>query len=268
MNDVLSSRSNPNFDDSHQQWSTPNQFPLLQDHEVHLWQASLTCDNTQLDIYAPYLSPDERERAARFKFEHLQRRFIAGRGILRVLLGRYLAIAPTTIQFTYGTHGKPFLNSARHPNPLSFNLAHSQDRALFAFSRTGTLGVDIEHLRQDVDALALSQRFFTKREHWAIADLQSNQRVLAFFCLWTCKEAYLKATGEGLAGLQTVEIDILPDGIVRLWQRQSRSSETGSTHWHVHQCWPRAGYVGAIALNRDRSQHQLPLSIRLFQYRG
>jgi 4'-phosphopantetheinyl transferase len=177
-----------------------------------------------------------------------------------------LAIAPATIQFTYGTHGKPFLNSTRHPNPLSFNLAHSQDRALFAFSRTGTLGVDIEHLRQDVDALALSQRFFAQREHRAIADLPSNQQVPAFFCLWTCKEAYLKATGEGLAGLPSVEIDILPDGTIGLHQRQPPPLEVGLTSWHVYRCWPGTGYVGAIALKRDN--HQLPLSIRLFEYRG
>ncbi len=269
MSNASRFRTEPNPEDFLQSWIVPTQFPLLKGHEVHLWRASLNGNKYQLDIYNQWLSPDERQRAARFKFEHLQQRFIAGRGILRALLGQYLAIAPDSIQFTYGTHGKPFLQSTCHPNSLSFNLAHSQDRALFTFSRTGTLGVDIEHLRQDIDVLALSQRFFTQREHQAIASLPSNQHVPAFFCLWTCKEAYLKATGEGLVGLQSVEIDILPNGTVRLHQRCPPSLEVGLAPWHVYRCWPQAGYVGAIALTCDSQQTSLPirsLPIRLFEY--
>ena len=239
--------------DQQQEWRSPTEFPHLDAEAIHLWRAPLSCNPHQLEAYAQTLSLDERERAARFKFEHLRRRFTVGRGILRWLLGQYLAIAPARIQFTYGSHGKPLLDSAMHPTPLSFNLAHSNDMALFAFARDGALGVDIEHVRSSVDVRALSQRFFTKREHAAIVSLPYSQQGSGFFCFWTCKEAYLKATGEGLAGLQSVEIDILPDGAVHLSvpHGSSIARSCSMVQWQLHQCWPDAGYVGAIALGRD-----------------
>lgn len=239
--------------DCPQDWRSPAEFPRLDDGAIHLWRAPLSCDAHQLEAYAQTLSPDERERAARFKFEPLRQRFTVGRGILRRLLGQYLAIAPASIQFTYGSHGKPRLDADIYPTPLRFNLAHSNDRALFAFSRDGALGVDIEHVRSSVDVRALSQRFFTNREHEVIVSLPYSQQGSGFFCFWTCKEAYLKATGEGLAGLQSVEIDILPDGAVhlRVPHESSTARSCSMLQWQLHQCWPDVGYVGAIALGRD-----------------
>ncbi len=272
-------RAEPRPNDALQHWCSvpldaPTEFPRLEPGDSHLWRASLQCQNHQLERYAASLSPDEQERANRFKFDHLQRRFIAGRGILRCLLANYLAIAPSQIKFIYAAHGKPLLNPDHHPTPLSFNLAHSHDRALIGVSRDTLLGVDIERIRPDIDPTGLSQRFFTKREHRAIASLPDNQRVSAFFCLWTCKEAYLKATGEGLAGLQTVEISILPDESASLSivaKPRSTASSGLVAQWHIYRCWPGTGYVGAIALghhvpHQSTGMSRICTQIQTFEY--
>ncbi|MEB3211068.1 MAG: 4'-phosphopantetheinyl transferase superfamily protein [Leptolyngbyaceae bacterium] len=232
-------------------WPMPVHFPALRDTDVHLWRASLSDDALQREDYESIVSSDERQRAARLKFEHLQHRFIIGRGILRKLLGHYLAIAPDRLQFTYGRYGKPALDTTQHPIRLSFNVSHSHTMALFAFCRQGAIGVDIEHIGRSPDVLALSQRFFTPREHQFIRSSPSEQAVLNFFRLWTCKEAYLKATGEGLSGLQTVEVDCPfnpTDDTIRFLQCSTTARDAGSYAWEAAQCWPDTEYVGAIAL--------------------
>ncbi|MEM7770006.1 MAG: 4'-phosphopantetheinyl transferase superfamily protein [Cyanobacteria bacterium P01_A01_bin.37] len=233
-------------------WRSPDQFPCLKRNDIHIWRASLACSDRQQECYRSMLSQREHQRAARLQFEHLRHRFVACRGMLRALLGRYLAIAPEQIQFIYGAHGKPTLNDSRHPLPLSFNLSHSNDLALFAFCRSGALGVDVEYLRSSVDVVGLSKRFFTAQEHQAVMSRPAEQRILEFFNIWTCKEAYLKATGEGLAGLQTVEVDIQANKSVNLMiLRQpllSAMPDPSTLRWQMCQCWPQERYVGAIAL--------------------
>src|SRR5207249_7736536 len=67
--------------------SRPSSFELASD-EVHSWCASLDVPpETSARLYAT-LTPDERTRSARFRFERDQQRFIVARGVLRELLGR------------------------------------------------------------------------------------------------------------------------------------------------------------------------------------
>ncbi|MEO1519422.1 MAG: 4'-phosphopantetheinyl transferase superfamily protein [Cyanobacteria bacterium J06633_2] len=234
-------------------------FPELNDTDVHLWQVILSCGIDQQQTYYATLSSDERARADRFKFEHLRHRFIIGRGVLRELLGRYLAIAPGEIRFTYGRYGKPTLDQAVHSTSISFNLSHSNTMALLVFCRKGMIGVDVEHIRSSVDALALSKRFFTPHEYHHICSCASEQAIAEFFRLWTCKEAYLKATGEGLAGLQTIEVDVKGDAepSVRVHQRSINTQPHRSYAWNLAQCQPSPNYVGAIALGVEQQQHSL-----------
>jgi 4'-phosphopantetheinyl transferase len=198
-----------------------------------------------------------------------------------------LAIAPADIQFTYGSHGKPHLHLSAESlsaerSPISFNLSHSDELALFAFCSEGLIGVDIEHLRPSTNVVALSKRFFTPREHQRICKA-SDRAVDEFFRLWTYKEAYLKATGEGLAKLQTVEIDVPQDGrqpsIVgysqiegESWSNDYQNHYQNDYQWAIAQLSLPPGYVGAIALGiqHNRQQHTPPppslLKIQNFIY--
>ena len=81
----------------------------LQSDEVHVWRVSLEVDATEVKSLAPVLSADERERAGRFRFHKDRDNFTVARGMLRVLLGRYLNLEPSRLEFSYGPHGRPAL---------------------------------------------------------------------------------------------------------------------------------------------------------------
>jgi 4'-phosphopantetheinyl transferase len=180
-------------------------FFVLQPDEVHVWVADLDASAAEIDAYRRLLAADECERAGRLRFEQLRVRFVAGRGILRRLLGRYLQVAPGEVGFVYGPHGKPALAAplglASHgmrPS-LAFNLAHSHNIAVYALAQAGRIGVDVEQMREVIEREQIVERFFSAHERQALAELPPVQREEAFFLCWTRKEAYLKALGAGMS---------------------------------------------------------------------
>src|SRR4051794_77136 len=88
-------------------WVTPGIFPKLDASEVHVWRFGLDPSRSRLDRFEATLNVEERARADRFRGVGLRQKFVAGRGALRSLLGRYLGCAPAEIRFRYGVHGKP-----------------------------------------------------------------------------------------------------------------------------------------------------------------
>ena len=215
--------------------------------EVHVWTASLGVSRSTLSEFASTLAPAELERAARFHFERDRHRFIAGRGLLRALLGRYLQEDPRALEFTYAPHGKPAVGGVFAGTGLEFNLAHCEELALIAITRTGALGVDLERVRKLDEAEALVDRFFSPRESAAFRALPEDQKPMAFFNLWTRKEAWLKATGEGIAhSLHRVEVSFLPGEPARLL-RLPKDLQSGEP-WELHDLAPAQGFAGALAV--------------------
>src|ERR1700722_3448000 len=126
--------------------------------DIHVWTISLDVSSADLSVCKRILSSSEMERARSFRFEQHQRRFIACRGLMRMLLGRYLHVEPAVLEFVPGPHGKPFLSGAFADSQLNFNLAHSEDLALLALTPAGITGVDIERIRPLEDAGQLVDR--------------------------------------------------------------------------------------------------------------
>jgi 4'-phosphopantetheinyl transferase len=152
------------------------------------------------DVLSPaVLSPDEIARARRFHFEKDRIHFARCRSALRGLLGDYLLIPAAEIHFEYLTSGKPCLGVDQNPRALQFNVSHSANMALIAVGSEHRLGVDIERIRADVDTASLAERFFSRRERDGLAALPDPLRVTSFYACWTRKEAFLKATGDGLS---------------------------------------------------------------------
>ncbi|MGH7311905.1 MAG: 4'-phosphopantetheinyl transferase family protein, partial [Candidatus Rokuibacteriota bacterium] len=139
-----------------------------------------------------------RERAARFHFPRDRRRFIAGRGLLRAVLARYLGTAASAVRIRGDAGRKPQLHGP-DDGGLRFNVAHSEDLALYAVAWQREVGIDVERIRPELDWAALAARFFSPPERAALAGAGAEAAAL-FTRLWVAKEAYLKATGLGLAG--------------------------------------------------------------------
>ena len=221
-------------------WSAP----ALATDEIHLWLADLDQLPQPLAALAAILAADERERAARFRFSEHRDGFIAGRGLLRELLGRYLDRPAAALRFEQGAQGKPMLAGVDAAPSLHFNLSHSGNRVLYAVARR-EVGVDIEARQRRVDYAAVLERVCTPRE-WAVFQALPAARLQpAFFACWTRKEAMAKAWGGGLAsGLRTLEVclpaDSSPNDRMRLRDGAGRE-------WSVLNLPLEPGWSGALA---------------------
>jgi len=215
--------------------------------EVHVWAAVLDLTQATIGRLEASLSLAERERAARFRFEVHKNRFIVGRGLVRYLLAWYLGAEPSALDFVYGPHGKPSLANRFGGTGLQFNLAHSEDLALVAITRAGVIGIDVERIRVLDDAEELVARFFSANETAAFRNLTAELKPAAFFSLWTRKEAWLKATGEGIArALHRVEVSFLPGEPARLIRLPS---DLGNSEcWFMQDLVPAPGFAAALAL--------------------
>lgn len=198
---------------------------------------------------AETLAPDERQRAERFHFERDRRRFIVGRGVLRRILGRYLALEPNRLQFCYGPWGKPALAgiSTTQEGQFCFNLAHSQSLALYAVTCERELGVDIEYIRAVPEAEQIAARFFSAQENTVLRSLPPQQKQEAFFNCWTRKEAYIKAIGDGLAQpLAEFDVSLTPGEPASLLRISGDTQAAAG--WSIQALTPAPGYVAALAV--------------------
>lgn len=215
---------------------------------MELWLIRLDLsEQARLSLHRT-LSGSERERARAFHWEQDRKRFVVARGALRDILSRYLGHRPEQLRFCYGPHGKPALHPAFSAPRVRFNLAHCEDLALVAVSEAADLGVDIERVRVMPDASQLVMHFFSPRESATFATLPEAQKPKAFFRLWTRKEAWLKATGEGIGQqLSQVEVSFLPDEPARLLAIPSAFTHTA---WSLADVEPAPGFAGALAVAR------------------
>jgi len=164
--------------------------------EVHVWRAWLDVSADLLGELEASLSPDERERAARFRFAKDRDRFVAARGILRDILARYLGVNAAALRFRYGAAGKPALEDS---SELRFNASHSHGFALYAVTMEKDVGIDVELIRPRVAEERIAERFFRPSEAASLRALPQEKQAEAFFRIWTRKEAYIKAVGTGLS---------------------------------------------------------------------
>jgi 4'-phosphopantetheinyl transferase len=213
----------------------------LKKGSIHIIFADLTLSAGLLAQSYTTLSADERQRATRFHFDKHRSRFIAARGLLRMILGAYTGLAPARIQFIYGPNGKPTLQDG----PVQFNVSHSEDRALYAVALDMPLGVDLERLRwsDDLDGIALST--FSPAERLEYRMLAHDRKTEAFFRGWTRKEAFIKAIGDGLS-YPLERFDVSLGKHAQLLSLDGDHERAGQ--WSLYHLNPGEGYVGALAI--------------------
>jgi len=216
-------------------WRTAPKDLSLAENIVHVWRAELA--NPSLEL----LSPDERERAAQFHFDKDRNRYVGARAILRQLAGRYENVSPTELRFTYNAFGKPALDASS----LRFNTSHSANFALFAFTRTRNIGVDIERIRPDFATREIAARFFSETEVAALRALPEPAQSAAFFACWTRKEALIKAHGSGLS-LSLRKFAVSVDTPARLLRTDFDPEAV--RQWTLHELFPGEGFVAALAV--------------------
>ncbi len=210
--------------------------------EVHIWSAFL--DRT-ISPYHSLLVAGERKRAGRFHFEKERNRFIVRRGILRILLGCYLGVEPERVLFSYGKNDKPALADDFNRKKIHFNLSHSEGLAIYAFIRNREIGIDIERIRDmpEMDQIAMS--FFSPGENEVFRILPESGKRQAFFNCWTRKEAFIKATGDGLSyPLDKFDVSLARDEPARLVSIEGDSE--AAARWSICDLNVNEGYQAAF----------------------
>jgi 4'-phosphopantetheinyl transferase len=203
-----------------------------------------------------WLSAAERAHAASFRFQHLTRRYFWGRACLRALLGEQLGKPPQILSLAASAEGRPYLEGVAG---FDFNVSHAADLALIAIRHgPGRVGVDIEAVDPAAGVPSDHQRGLealvcTPREQ---SELPAGgaPRAEAFFRLWTCKEACLKALGTGLR-VDPRQFDI---DITEITQPRLRASP--SPHrFTIAAFRPKIGFAGALALWVPRKEKEAVL---------
>lgn len=216
---------------------------IMREQTVHLWKSPLNSSPQTLDYLFSLLSPDEITRAERFYQSKHRHEFILARGLLRIILGRYLGTNPNSIIFSYSSRGKPVLADFAHP--LQFNLSHSAGLVIYAISSFKQVGIDLEHQKKIDSVEDLAKRFFSPQEYQYL--IKQSDKSPIFFKLWTAKEAYLKATGEGIAGgLDKIIINIKEDGNLCIGEP-----------WSLFSFSPETEYYGALVVSNSQEEIEI-----------
>lgn len=215
--------------------------------EVQVWQVGLQQAPATIDHLHALLDADERQRAARFHFPADQRRYIVGRGTLRLLLGHYLQTPPAQLTFTYNAYGKPELATGPGAPLLPFNLSHSGEFALYAITRQRGVGIDIEFMRPDIVYQELARYVFSPYEQAILAALPVTEQLAAFYRGWTRKEAFIKARGMGLSlPLEQFDVTLQADVPPRLLATRDDPQEAG--RWGLCDLPCPPGYAAALVV--------------------
>jgi 4'-phosphopantetheinyl transferase len=213
---------------------------------VHVWRTALSAITPLADEMGGLLSADEHDRAGKFRFAEHRNAFIAGRAVLRMILGSYCECAPEELRFSYGKQQKPRIDEteSRLARTVSFNISHSTDDLQIAVAAQGALGIDVEDPRREFDVDGLIADCLMEDEARALTHLSSERRKTAFIRYWVHKEAFLKCVGTGFS-VSPKEIHVAFDDGGRSEMRCSNLMADVALFGRNLQCAP--GHLAAIA---------------------
>jgi len=170
--------------------------------DVHiLYRDTRSLDDAAVELAEHPLSIEERSRRDRLHFENDRRDFIFAHDLLRRALSQYIDVPPANWRFATGDHGKPSIESTDpRLTALALSLSHTRGCVACAITGSAPVGIDVESIGQSQLSQRVADRFFSEKESSWLRHCPDDLRSTRFTELWTLKEAFLKATGVGLAG--------------------------------------------------------------------
>lgn len=227
---------------------------------VKLW----LCPNEDLEptmadvLAAHWLDEHEQETADRFLFERDRRQYVVAHTLVRRALALEAGLAEAELVFWRSSRGRPFLRPPEHELPrggrhLDFNLSHAGGYNLLGVVRRHRVGVDVERLDRDEQAIdAIVRTFSGEEQDWVAGVRRGPARDRRALRLWTLKEAYSKARGLGL-GLPFDEFAFtLADERGVLGFRPPEDDRAG--RWRFVELEPVPDVLAAVAVPEDGEQ--------------
>lgn len=220
----------------------------LSESQIHIWSFPTKASRYVVTAFEGVLVHEERDRARRFRFDHLYEAFVIAHGALRHLLGHYINCSPNEVALAYSVKGKPALAA---PSSVHFNMTHSGDLAVIALTLRREIGVDVEQIRPLSDIQQIADQCFCPEEASEVMSAPQTERERAFFRCWTRKEAYIKATGDGLsAPLSSFRVTVQRDVPTRFVHIQHNAIEAEA--WTLHDLQVPVDYAAALAYRDQR----------------
>lgn len=221
---------------------------VIDDYQVHVWQVNLKSRKEHPKDIQDYLSPDEIERAVKFKFTHDREHFILRHYLLRLILSKYCDCQPNELRFRYNSCKKPFINIPEF-REIKFNMSSSDDLMMIGLCKQNDIGIDIEKVRETGNLEHVALENFSQRElEYFYSELD---KTTAFFNIWTRKEAFIKATGKGVYfPLKSFCVDIDPSGSYENLTIFRHPAE--SKHWRTIITKASDSHIAALAIKSVR----------------
>lgn len=216
----------------------------LSEDMLHVWCVSTDDFLRFLPTFQQNLSEDECARAGKYHFKEDSNCFILRRGILRILISNYLELEAKNVQFYYGKNGKPRIvnNYSDKTFSFNFNMSHSKNLLLYAIARNREVGIDIEYVRPIPEMEQIVEICFSNKEKAIFNGLSAALKKDFFFQAWTRKEAFFKATGEGLSQLtRCLELISSENSF------ETQNSQKTSKGWCVEELCMAPGVSAACA---------------------
>lgn len=220
---------------------------------VNVWQIALANNPRECRPMETLLSPEECERARRFRHAGDRFSFIQRRAWLRRILASVTGIEARQLELGVTPLGKPTLLNG--PPALFFNMTCSRNLVLCAVSRGEPVGIDLEWIDPALPVLPMASEHFSSGEYAMLCAEPVHRQRSLFYRLWTAKEAYLKGVGCGLS------IPLQEVGVT--WKDSAR--DAGSIHcrdcegqaWQVVALPGIPQYLATLAMPPEPFQNSL-----------
>jgi 4'-phosphopantetheinyl transferase len=194
---------------------------------------------------ASLLTEDEQARVERAHALEARQRFAAVRGTLRQILSGYLDMEPLRVPIAYGPQGKPHL-APELGSTLCFSVSHSGPLAAIAVRRAGEVGVDVELRRPRERLPRMADALLSPAERSWYEQLPADERVCAFFDLWSAKEACSKLIGRGIT--MRLSAISLADPAAAVTEVEVDHPAAREAPCFLHRLAVEPEYSGALAL--------------------
>lgn len=236
--------------------SFTSQSITLKPNQVHIWYVNKKNHLENLTTYWSCLNDAEREKASKFRFVKDFNCSVIARGVLRILLAKYLDKNPQEIKLDFGEFGKPILKEI---TGLEFNISHSSNAIVLAFTQNNKIGIDVEFTKREIEVETIAKQFFSKKEITTLAAVDYNYKQQGFYNCWTRKEAFIKALGDGLS-FPLSEFSVSLDSKKEATLLETNWNKKEKEEWHLTSFEPNTNYIGALAVKGKVS------SIKYWEY--
>ncbi|MFF9812495.1 4'-phosphopantetheinyl transferase family protein [Streptomyces sp. NPDC014006] len=215
------------------------------------------------DLEEPRLLEDlgfDHRRLARMPASRNRDRFVASRLLLKSAAAAVLGTSARELELAYKPGGRPYL---RGIDQLDVSLSHTDGLLVVGLTRFGRLGVDTEPADRRMLELGTELRVCTPHELEALRGVPEERRNRELVRLWTLKEAYSKAIGQGLR-FRFTEFGFGPRDTRMRMLRPDGTPGTGQ-EWSFHSWLVEDAYTVSAAVydagfgDRDQAGGALPL---------